>query len=128
LFDGLLHEDVVDDVAEHVGQSEISTGIPIGQFFVVETEQVQHGGVQVVAVDFAVDGFDSIFVGRSVGDSAPDASTGGSFMMRQRGWLFAFQYGMAVNLIDPSYPYRRQILISCLAVLICSRADGDDAG
>ena len=52
----------------HVGQTEISAGVAVGQFGVVEAQQVQHCGVQIVQVDFV---FDGVVVGR---DNAPSGA------------------------------------------------------
>ena len=60
---GRLDEDVLDDVAEHVGQPKITTGISVSQPLVVQSEQVQDRGVQVVEVDLVADGFDPVGVG-----------------------------------------------------------------
>ena len=53
-FGGLLvlflGQDLVDNVAKNVGQAEISARVAVGQLLVVEPQQVQHGGVQVVGV------------------------------------------------------------------------------
>ena len=45
-------QDVMHDVAMHVGQSEVAAGVAIGQLRVVDPQQVQDRGVQVVDFDF----------------------------------------------------------------------------
>src|SRR5687767_1634860 len=68
-------EDVFDDVAVDVGEAEVSAGVAVGELFVVEAEEVKHGGVEVVDVDFVFGGFEAEFVGRTVGGAAADAAT-----------------------------------------------------
>ena len=46
-----LRDQVVQHGARHVGQPEVAAAVAIGQFGVVDAEQVQDGGVQVVDVD-----------------------------------------------------------------------------
>ena len=40
----------------HVGQAEVAAGVAVGELFVVEAQQVQDRGVQVVDVDRVFDG------------------------------------------------------------------------
>ena len=54
----------------HVGQAEISSRMAIGQLFVVQSQQVQNGGMPIVDVHFALYGFVAVFVGGSVAESA----------------------------------------------------------
>lgn len=44
---GLCH-DSADDVSMDVGQPVIPSSVPVGETFVIETQQVKHGRVQVV--------------------------------------------------------------------------------
>ena len=37
-----------------IGQSVITTGVAIGEPFVIEAEQVEHGGMQIVDMDRVV--------------------------------------------------------------------------
>ena len=60
----------------HVGQAEISSRMAIGQLFVVQSQQVQNGGMPIVDVHFALYGFVAVFVGGSVAESALYAATG----------------------------------------------------
>ncbi len=53
----------------YVGQTEIAAGVAVGQLHVIEAQQVQHCGVQVVQVvqvDFV---FDGVVVGLAVADA-----------------------------------------------------------
>ena len=55
-----------NDLAVHVGKSEVSTCISVGQLFVIEAEQVEYHGMQVVNMDLAFDSGESRFVGLAV--------------------------------------------------------------
>ena len=44
----MLCENVVHDVAKYICQAEVATGVAVGQLLVVESQEVQEGGVQVV--------------------------------------------------------------------------------
>ena len=59
----------------HIRQSEVAASIAIGQFLVIETEQVQYGGVQIVDVNLVLDGREAELIGRAVNVSALDAAT-----------------------------------------------------
>ena len=50
----------------HVGEAEVAALEAVGELLVVEAEQVQDGGVQVVDVDLALDDAEAEFVGRAV--------------------------------------------------------------
>ncbi len=60
----------------HVGQAEIAAGVAVGQPFVVEAQQFQERGVQVVYVDLVLDGLEAEFVGGAVHLAAFDAASG----------------------------------------------------
>ena len=64
------------DVAVHVGEAEVAAGEAIGQLLVIEAHQVQHGGVQVVDVDFLFHGREAAFVGGSVDVASLGAAAG----------------------------------------------------
>src|SRR6478735_893238 len=49
--------------AVHVRQPEIAAGVAVGEFFVVEAEEVEDRGVEVVDVDPVVDGGEAELVG-----------------------------------------------------------------
>ena len=59
-----------------VGQAEIAAGIAIGQALVVQAEQVEDGGVQVVIVHLVFDRGEAELIGPAVGDAALDAAAG----------------------------------------------------
>src|SRR5712691_1674570 len=51
----MLREDVGDYLAGDVGEAEISAGVAEGEALVVEAQEVQDGGVEVVDVDLVFD-------------------------------------------------------------------------
>ena len=60
----------------HVGEPEIPAGVAVGELFVVEAEQAEHGGVQVVDVHALFHSLKSEFVGGAVNLAALDAAAG----------------------------------------------------
>ena len=58
-----LRRGPLDDLARHVGQAEVAAVVAVGQLLVVEAEQVQDRGVQVVDADAVVDGLVADLVG-----------------------------------------------------------------
>ena len=58
----------------HVGQAKVPAGVPIRQSRMVEAQQVQHCGMQIVYVDGIVCRLKSEFVGRSVNRSTADTA------------------------------------------------------
>mgnify|MGYP001404403990 CR=1 FL=1 len=51
-------------------ETEVEAGILVGEAFVVEAEQVQQCGVQVVDVDFVLDGSEAKLIRGTVGVAA----------------------------------------------------------
>ena len=62
-----LDQKFPDDLAADVGQAEVAALEAVGQPRVVEAEQVQDRGVQVVDVDLVLDGVEAEVVGLAVG-------------------------------------------------------------
>ena len=71
-----LREEVFDDVAVDVGEAEVAAGVGVGEFFVIEAEEVEDGGVHVVHVDFVGDGVVAEVVGLAEGEAGFDAGAG----------------------------------------------------
>ena len=69
-------QDVADDLALHVGQAEVAAGVAVGQPRVVQAQQVEDRGVEVVDVDAVLGDVDAVLVGRAVDDPAFDAAAG----------------------------------------------------
>ena len=59
-------QDLPHHLAMHIGQPEVAAGVAVGEPGVVEAEQVQDRGVQVVDVHGVLDGLVAEFVGRAV--------------------------------------------------------------
>ena len=71
---GSLCQNVFHDDATHVGQSKVAPGIVVGQAFVIQAQQVQDRGVQVVDVDWVFNGVPAEFVGGAVSHASSDAA------------------------------------------------------
>src|SRR5262245_19222608 len=71
-----LHQDVLDDLAMNIGQAHVAAAETHRQALMVDTKQVQHGGVQVVDLDLIGDGLVAEFVGFSINRAALDAAAG----------------------------------------------------
>ena len=69
-------EDGADDVAGDVGEAEVATGVAVGELFVIEAEEVEDGGVEVVDAGGVLGGAEAEVVGGSVDGAAADAAAG----------------------------------------------------
>ena len=56
----LLAEDVFDDASMNVGESIVSAGVSEGEALVIEPEQMEEGGVEVMNVDAIAADLDAI--------------------------------------------------------------------
>ena len=68
--------DVVKDFSMHVGEPEVAAGVAVGEALVVEAEQVQDRGVQVVHARGVLDGFEAELVGGAIDGAAADSAAG----------------------------------------------------
>src|SRR6202043_2273971 len=68
--------DIVNHVPGHVGQPEIAAAVTVGQFGVIDAQQIQNCGVQVVHMDAFVDYFPAEIVRLPVDHSALHAAAG----------------------------------------------------
>ena len=59
-----------------VGQAVVAAGVAVGETLVVEAEEVQDRRVEVVDVDFVLDGSEAELVGGSVGRASLHAGSG----------------------------------------------------
>src|SRR5438552_978285 len=57
-----LGKNFVHDSSVNIRKPEIAAGVAIGQLLMVEAEQMQHGGVQVVDVDLILHGEVTVIV------------------------------------------------------------------
>lgn len=69
-------EDVFEDVAVDVGESEVSAAVAVGEACVVESELVEDGGPEVVHGAFVFGGVVAVFVGGAVDGAAFEAAAG----------------------------------------------------
>ena len=67
-------QNLVDHSTMHVGQSEVAAGLMKGEPFVIQAEQVQDRGLQVMDVDRILGDVEAEFVGGSVGLAGLDPS------------------------------------------------------
>ena len=54
-----LRDEAVDNVAVDVGEAEVAAAVAVGEALVIEAEEVEHGGLQIVDVDAVLDGFET---------------------------------------------------------------------
>ena len=64
------------DVAEDVGEAEVAAVVEVSEAFVIEAEEVQNGGVEIVGVHGVDAGFETDLIGGAVGDAAFHAAAG----------------------------------------------------
>src|SRR4051794_7926265 len=69
-------QDVSDDLAVDVGQAEVAARVAEGQLLVVEAEQVQDRGMEVVHAHQGLHGLEPEVIGRAVDRAALDAAPG----------------------------------------------------
>jgi hypothetical protein len=66
----------VDDFAFDVGEAHVAAVVEVGEFGVVEPEQVEDGGMEIVHLLGLVDGFEAVFIGGADDGAAFDAAAG----------------------------------------------------
>jgi len=71
-----LGNDVVNHVTMNIGQPEIASCIAIGKPFVIQSEKVEDGRVQVVKMDLVLDRIIAVVIRGTVLEARFDASTG----------------------------------------------------
>ena len=62
----MLSQQILDDVAVHVGQAEIAALATEGEAFVVDSKLVQDGGMEVVDMHFVLGGVVAKLIGGAV--------------------------------------------------------------
>ena len=65
----MLGDDPVGNIAADVRQSEITTGVTIGQFFVVQTHQMQDRCMKIMHVNSVFNNINTMIVGRAIDDT-----------------------------------------------------------
>ena len=69
-------QDLLHHLAFHIGEAEIAATVAIREPFVVEAEEVQHGGVEVVDVDLAIDALGAVVIAFAVTVAGLHATAG----------------------------------------------------
>ena len=72
----LSGQDVLHHMPVDVGEAEVAAGVAVGELLMVQAEDVEDGGVEVVDVDFVLLGEVAVVVGGAVGDAALHAAAG----------------------------------------------------
>ena len=67
-----LGDDFMGDFTVHISQAEVASAVPKGQFFVVDSHQVQQRRVEIVDVHFLLGSVPAEVVGGSVSESRAD--------------------------------------------------------
>ena len=62
------------DIAVDVGQAEVAAIVAEGEPLVIQAQQVEHGGMEVVMRDAALNGVHAELVGGAVGNPRLDAA------------------------------------------------------
>lgn len=75
-FAGDLSDQIMNDIAEQVGQAIIAAGVAVREFLMIKTEQVQKRRMEIMYVYNFIDRLESEFVGGSVDIAFPDAAAG----------------------------------------------------
>ena len=60
----------------HIREPEVTSSVPVGEAFVIETEKVKDGCVKIVDVHAIFDGLETEFVSSAINLSALDAAAG----------------------------------------------------
>ena len=69
-----LRDDFLCHVAIYVRKPEIATGVSVGKLGMIEAQEMQHGRMQVVRSNLALDRSSSQLVGGAVANSALDTT------------------------------------------------------
>src|SRR5437867_11840266 len=70
-------DQAVDDVAVYVGEAEVAALELVDQLLVVDAQQAEHGGVEVMDVDGVFDDVVAVVVGLAVDQARFDPAAGG---------------------------------------------------
>src|SRR5215471_14332871 len=71
-----LRQDVLYDLALHIGQPEIPSRVAVSQLLVIDAKKVEHCRVQVMNGDAILNRLESELVGGAIGESALNAASG----------------------------------------------------
>src|SRR6516225_3255589 len=73
---GVSSQQLPHDPSVHVGQAEIAAGVAIGEALVIEAQEPEDSGVQIVNVDGMLDGTETEIVGGAMNLASLDAAAG----------------------------------------------------
>ena len=60
----------------HVGEAEVAAGVAVREFFMVIADEFHDRGMQIVNMDFVLNGPETEFVGRTVDVAAANSTAG----------------------------------------------------
>ena len=69
-------EDFIDHMPVHVGKPTLEAVMEDGEAFVIQPQEVEHGGVEVVERVDIFDGLESEFIGGAMADAGLDTGSG----------------------------------------------------
>ena len=102
----ILRQQLLYHLPVHIRQPEIAALEAVAEAGVIEAEQVQDGGVQVVDVDFVLGGVEAEFVGLADGDARFHAAAGQphgeAVRMMVAAIVAALDHGRAPKLAAPN--------------------------
>ena len=61
-----LGQDLLHDIAVNIGEAEVTAGVAVGELLVVDSEDVEDGGMEVVHMHFVLLGIVAEIVGGAV--------------------------------------------------------------
>ena len=103
-----LRQYIADDVPVDVGEAEVAALEAVGQFLVVDAEQMEHGRVEIVDRDDVLDGVITEIIRRAVADAAFDPAAGHPHgkafdvvIAAKKRTVFALRHGRAAELAAP---------------------------
>ncbi len=69
-------ENAFHDLPIDVGEAEVAASIAIGELFVINTKEVQDGGMKVMHMDFLLHGVHAYFISGAIGETSAHPTTG----------------------------------------------------
>ena len=68
-------EDSLNDVSRYIGQTKIAATVAERELFMIEAEEVEDGGVEIMGVDWVFSNRVCDFIGRAINHAAFDSAT-----------------------------------------------------
>jgi hypothetical protein len=72
----ISHKDLLYDLAVDIGETVMTSLETVGEAFVIDSEAIQDGGLQVMHVDWVFSDIEREIVGGAVSDAGFDPATG----------------------------------------------------